>query len=84
MDGLHYFEEDIHLFPTLSFGNVGFQEELCVKVPMTRGQINLEFSCQKTTCIHDISESGLILSEHLSGKDKIISMTSSNCSLSEE
>ena len=80
MDGLHYFGEDINWFPTMSFGNIGFQEKICVKVPFKIDQIKLEFSCQKTTTIQDISESGLILSEKLSGDDRIIS----TCLLSEQ
>ena len=46
MDGLHYYDDNISLFSRWSFGNIGFQEQICVKVPIDRAHtIPLGFPC---------------------------------------
>lgn len=91
--GLEFYQQNLSMLPLWSFGNMGFQENICVKLPISLKQLTynrLDITCQDTTKIAKVVDSGLIMSKGLpipSASDKSLQAVDriiSTCELTPE
>ena len=74
--GLQYYEEYMNYAPLLTFGNIGFQKNVCLKVLIEKDSATynpFKIVCENKSEISKVLDSGLILSSaYPGGHDRFI------------